>query len=95
MGVDDVGARSGEPPPQREHPAQALPADREVHRIEPAPLRFAVDPRFARRNHRDPVSAGAHAGGLLEDADLLAAPALRGLRVDDVHAAGTEGVCGP
>ena len=73
--------------PQSENADEIFPCDRQHDRVQPALQRGIVDPSLARRSDGHVVAAGRHSLCLVENPDLLPAPATRGLRMKNSHAA--------
>src|SRR5215468_5674749 len=73
---------SREKPAQRKDAGRALAADRQRDHGYLEAFGLGVNARVARTGETHVMTAAAHARGFGEDADLLAAPAVRGFRVE-------------
>jgi len=71
---------------QRQHPGQALAADRQRFDRHPEPWGLLEDACLARTNQPDIMPALDQALCLGQDSDFLPTPAARGFRVKDPHA---------
>src|SRR5258706_11008855 len=78
---------ASQPAAQREQSIEALRRNRQGYRAQPPAWRFVIDARFERAEKRDVMTAPRESLRLGKNAQLLPAPAERGLRMDDLHAA--------
>src|SRR4051812_43681893 len=87
MRAQDVRPVAVHPATQREQPTEALRRDGERYRAQ-APIRsLAIDAGFERTNEGEVMAPVCEPPGLRQNAQLLPAPAERGLGVNDFHAA--------
>src|SRR5213078_4881302 len=87
MRAHHLGRIGPQPAAQRKQAIEALRRNRQRYRAQPPAWRLVIDARFERAEKRDVMTAPRESLRLGKDAQLLPAPAERGLRMDDLHAA--------